>query len=247
MLASRCAVVALLAVAACAQTTNPARQSDEINTATNTDVQVLSAKSGGLIFWTLGKGTLDVSRCTFGDRQATTSTEFPTRASADCTEMLVNGLGPSINHYVEPLASLREGPDGLEHFSFRHWCGQVEIDVAVKAAAWDAPSFDGIGFYAPSAPARVGTDRMFYAKNDPLLNRIGEATLASEGHEKVYIYRFVGAGPCEVNGTGDNPSGSLEFKPYVSFAGEHERWEAVPQNHGIAYEESWDRRRELLE
>jgi hypothetical protein len=59
------------------------------------------------------------------------------------------------------------------------------------------------------------------------------------------IYQVVG--PCEVNGTGDNPRSSLEFKPYVSFAGEHERWEAVPQNHSIGYEKSWDRRAELLD
>lgn len=227
-----------------------ATNADEINSASNTDVQVISAKSSGTIQWGVGgfEG-YDSTKCSyFEKRPYTLSNQFTSSAKADCTEALIKKSGPTVNRYVEPQAAIREGADGsVTYSSFRNWCGQVEVVVAVKAAAWDAPSFKGIGFYANAYPINEGQTRVFYDKGDARLARIGEATLKNEGHQKAYLYKFAGAGPCEPNGSGDNPSGAIEFKPYVTFDGDYERWEAVQANHRVGYQQQWDRRGDLLD
>jgi hypothetical protein len=76
-------------------------------------------------------------------------------------------------------------------------------------------------------PVNEGQTRVFYDKSDRRLARVGETTLKNEGHQKVYLYKFGGAGPCEVNGSGDNPSSAIDVKPYVAFDGDGERWEAA--------------------
>jgi hypothetical protein len=223
---------------------------DEVNSGANTDVQVISAKSYGTIQWdTGGFQGFDAKKCKFSDRRPSTSSQYTSTAKADCTDALIAKLGASVNRYVEPIAWIREGANGsLDYSSFRHWCGQVEVVVAVKAAAWDAQSFKGIGFYGNASPINDGDNtRVYYEKNDSRLTRIGEATLKNEGHQKVYLYKFAGAGPCEANGTGDNPGGAIELKPFVTFAPDHERWESVQANHRVGYHQSWDRRGDLLD
>ncbi len=221
---------------------------DEMTASENLDVQVVSAKSDGTIQW--GDGGFmgyDALKCRYFDAKPLPEPrEFTSTAKADCTEPFVAKEGPSIDRYVEPIAWIREAPN-VVHASFRHWCGRIEVVVAVKAAAWDAPSFEGIGFFADAHAINVSDTRVFYEKGDGRLLRIGEAKLKNSNLERAYLYKFSGAGPCEANGTGDNPGGSVDFKPYGSFAGGHERWEAVPGNHRIAYRQAWDRRSELLQ
>lgn len=243
----------LLGVVGCsgASGSESGTSADEVNSGSNTDVQVISAKSFGAISWGVGgfEG-FDSKKCSYSDRQPyTSSNQYTATAKADCTEALIGKLGASINRYVEPQAWIREPAPGgnVDYTSFRNWCGQVEVVVAVKAAAWDAASFKGIGFYADARAINDGQTRVFYDKSDTRLARIGEATLKNEGHQKVYLYKFAGAGPCEPNGSGDNPGGSVEFKPYVTFDGDHERWEAVQPNHKVSYRQTWERRGDLLD
>ncbi len=169
-------------------------------------------------------------------------------AKVDCTDALANARGAVINQYIEKQAWIRESPS-LSYAVFRNWCAEVEVVVAVKAAAWDAPKFQGIGFYSNAGVITedVSTRGIFWNKSDKRLKRVGEATLKKEGHQKVYLYKFSGAGPCEVNGTGDNPGGNIEFKPYARFAGDQYRWESIPGNHTVAYRQDWNRRAELLD
>ena len=215
---------------------------------TNLDVQVVSAKSlGGSI---LGNGDprFDALKCEFYDIEPYESTSVNAVAKADCTKVLMDGTElPSIIDFTEPVAWLRVENDEIRSASMRHWCGFVEVVVAVKAAAWDADSFEGIGFYAHESALAVEStdDRVFYEKDDPRLVRIGEARL--KDGELTYLYKFTGAGPCETNGTGDNPRHALEFKPYVLYEGGYERWEAVDANHGLYFQQSWDRSHDLFQ
>jgi hypothetical protein len=127
------------------------------------------------------------------------------------------------NRYVEPLAWLREGPE-LQHAVFRHWCAAIEVVVAVKAAAWESTALEVVGFYAHTGVinANAADRRVFYAKDDARLVRVGEATLKREG-EHAYLFAFSGAGPCEPHRTGRSPRGVAELKPYLRFAGERLR------------------------
>lgn len=131
----------------------------------------------------------------------------------------------------------------------RHWCAEVNVIVAVKAAAWDSPSFEGIGFhgYERILDEDASTRQVFYAKDDARLHRVGEATVKNAQHDKAYLYEFSGAGPCEINGTGDNPRTKIEFKPFVRYAGDVVRWENVHENHSLAYGDSWSRKADILE
>jgi hypothetical protein len=241
---SALSALALVSVG-CGSAPDNTTSSDSLNAANNSDVQVISAKSGGTVQWGIG-GPWDATRCQYADREPAFTAEFTSRAKADCTEAFIAARGPAINRYVERSASIRETPN-LTHVSFRHWCGEIEVVVAIKAAAFDSRSFEGIGFFADSRTVNEGEQRVFYGKDDPRLVRIGEATLKNEGHQRAYLYKFSGAGPCEPNGTGDNPSGEVSFKPYVLFTPEQERWENVPKDHAIRYRQSWDRRAELLD
>jgi hypothetical protein len=218
----------------------------DINSASNVDVQVLRAAASGTVF-TEGHPLFNRHNCKFFDVQP----ESPEKgiAKADCTDEIMKGFGlPSINNYIENLAWVRLAPGttGVVGEQFRHWCAKVEVDIAIKAAAWDSASFEGVGFFAQDPALGVPDDksRVFYAKGDTRLVRKGEATL--KNGEKAYLYSFIGAGPCEVNGTGNNPSRELVFKPFVTYAGGHERWEAISGNHGIGYRKSWDRSGDLL-
>lgn len=211
----------------------------------NTDVQVVSAKASGLVSG--DNQAYDFKKCRFYDKQPAMTPQFTSAARADCTDMIAAAQKrPAVNLY-HGEAWIRENPD-VSYVSLRYWCEELDIVVAVKAAAWDSPDFEGIGFYGregalDETPAE---QRVFYAKDDPRLVRVGEGTLKNEGGAKVYLYRFGGAGPCEVNGSGDNPSHSFEFKPMVRYHGNLERWEAVSNNHGVAYDQSWDRSGDLL-
>lgn len=172
-------------------------------------------------------------------------------AKADCTAEMMASFGrPALNAYIEPLAwvTFKPGTTEVASETFRHWCAEASVTVAVKASAWDDASFEGIGFWTRDAALEVPTEkeRVFYAKNDPRLVRSGDATLKDGA--RVYLYQFVGAGPCAVNGTGDNPGHELLFKPYVTYLGGHERWEELPGNgnHGLRFQQSWDRSQDLL-
>jgi len=218
---------------------------------TNSDVQVISAKAGGTILWGVkpAGSPFDASQCTFSNRKPYTgSSQANTIATADCTDVLIRAKGPSINRYIEPVAYLLEKPS-LSYASFRNWCAEVEVVVAIKAAAWDDGSFEGVGFYGYAQQINQDENqrRVFYTKGDARLKRIGEATLKNEGHQKAYLYKFSGAGPCEPNGSGDNPGGAIEFKPFVTFRGGHDRWEAVTANHSVSYGKAWDRKGDLLD
>jgi hypothetical protein len=215
----------------------------------NTDVQVVSAASlTNAIRWDVTDPKFDPYTCDFYDKKPTTSTTATAQAAADCTNAVIAGFGRAVlNQYIEPLAWIREDPE-LTYVSMRHWCSQVDVTVAVKAAAWDSPSFEGIGFYGhePTINAAPEARHVFYEKDDPRLARVGEGKLKHEG-ERVYLYRFAGAGPCEVNGTGNVPKvARLEFKPYMQYEGGHVRWEAVEGNHGLGYNQRWDRSHDLL-
>jgi hypothetical protein len=219
---------------------------DELGVADNLDVQVVKAQASGQV--SADSQRYDWKKCIFSDREAnTTSAEFTSSAKADCTDMVAAVQGrPAVNVYHEPLAWIREDPS-LSYVVMRHWCEELDVTVAVKAAAWDSSSFEGIGFYGhePALNETPDEQRVFYAKSDPRLVRIGEATLAAGG-EKAYLYRFGGAGPCEVNGSGDNPTHAFEFKPFVRYRGDIERWEAIESNHALRYDERWDRSGDLL-
>lgn len=235
----------LLGLTGCSATAADSEtNADEVNASENTDVQVISAKSSGVLRFVAGS-TYDARKCIYSDKRPADG-RFTSTAKADCTDALISALGPTINRYIEPTAYLQESPE-LQYVELRHWCGAVEVVVGVKAAAWDSPSFKGVGFYAETAEITQGQTRVFYDKNDARLSRIGEATLKNENHAKVYLYKFFGAGPCETNGSGDNPRTSIVFKPYVTFDGDNERWEAVPGNHGLRYEQAWERRGDLLD
>jgi hypothetical protein len=216
------------------------------DSAANIDVQVVSARSVQTIAFDFG-GRFDAKKCVYSDKRPTTSRQYTAEAKADCTDEVARGQGrPLINVYKEPLAWIRENGGSIEYVTFRHWCTEIDVTVAVKAAAWDSESFEGIGFYADESTLNADEDdrRTFYAKDDSRLVRVGDATL--KNGEKAYLYRFGGAGPCETNGSGDNPTHSIHFKPYMKYRGGIERWEAVSENHGLAYRQEWDRRGDLL-
>lgn len=236
---------------ACSSSADATTGEADFTSESNTDVQVISAKTYGSIQWGDGGATLDGRKCVFYDKRPYDregSTEFSAQAHADCTAALANAKGLPVNQYQEPLAWIHETMD-VDHAVFRHWCAEAEVIVAVKAAAWDSPSFEGIGFYGfeMTLNNNPANRRVFYSKTDARMKRVGEGTLKNEGHQKVYLYRFAGAGPCEINGSGQNPRGRLEFKPYANYQGGHERWENVPANHSVGYQQSWDRRGDLLD
>ena len=248
------ALVVSLAGAGCASAdpAGPGTGGDEqdINVASNLDVQVIRASVGASVFLG-GNPALSQQDCKFfqierrdGDKGV---------AKADCTEEMMAGTGrPAFSNYIEPLAWVRVKPGVLEvqqTEAFRHWCSLTRIVVAVKAAAWDSEAFLGIGFWAhePIVAGVWNYERVFYPRNDPKLVRTGEATLKSG--EKAYLYEFVGAGPCAVNGTGDNPTHEIVFKPFVNYTGGHTRWEAIGdnRNHGVRHGQTWDRSGDLLQ
>jgi len=242
----------LLSSAGCAADPSPqATGGDEqdINVASNLDVQVIRASVGPSVFLG-GNPAFSQRDCKFFQLERREGNKGV--AKADCTEELMAGAGrPAFSNYIEPLAWVRLRPDVLDVDqveAFRHWCSLTKIVVAVKAAAVDSPKFLGIGFWShENIVAGVWNyERVFYARNDPKLVRTGEATL--KNGERVYLYEFVGAGPCAVNGTGDNPTHELLFKPFVTYEGGHQRWEALPdnRNHGIRHGQTWDRSSDLL-
>ena len=248
-LQSTAAVLTLLACTAGCASSDPegAAASDDLTEGANTDVQVLSASAGSSVDWALDRAPYDLRKCVLSDRKAIESGTYDFEAKADCTDALMDGAHlPSVNRYTEPLAWIQEAPT-LTYATLRHWCSKLDVVVAVKAAAWDAPSFRGIGFYGYDLvlDAADADRRTFYAKDDPRLVRTGEATL--KNGEAAYLYEFTGAGPCAVNGAGDNPTHAFELKPYVTYDGDVERWEDVPGNHGVRYHESWSREHELLQ
>ncbi len=239
------------AIAACSSGASVNETTVGESNADNKDVQMISARSQGAILWNVSKSArFDASKCTFQDRTAAPAShaEFTATAKAECTDALAQAMGvPPINRYIEPIAWIREDPN-ISNAAMRHWCSQVEVVVAVKASGWDSPSFEGIGFYGYESTLNQESSHrtVFYSKNDTRLVRVAERTLKNEGHQKVYLYKFSGAGPCETNGSGDDPSGKIEFKPFVRYAGGHERWEAVNGNHSLAFRQSFDRTSDLL-
>jgi hypothetical protein len=216
----------------------------------NTDVQVINAHAWGDLH--IGMSTeqdgLDFSTCTISDEQPDTSSAGLIDAKGDCTDPLIARRNEaSIDHVVEPLVWLRKDGNTITSASFRYWCAEVEVDVAVKAAAWDSPSFQGIGFFADAGAINVDQTRTLYSKSDPHLKRIGQGTLRGENHEPVYLYRFTGGGPCGINGDDENPTSVVSFKPYVTYDGGIERWEAVTDNHTLSYGQTWSRQGDLLD
>jgi hypothetical protein len=245
-----------LALPACASRgdANGDTASGALSSSENTDVQVVSAASKSQLTWDVTTPRYDFLKCHYYDKVQAPPLrqgqipEFTAEAKADCTDAVALAQErPPINGYFEPLAWIRENPN-LDRVVMRHWCHELDVTVAVKAAAWDSPNFEGIGFYGHEPVINADQDkrRVFYAKDDPRLVRVGEGKLKNEGDAKVYLYRFGGAGPCAVNGSGQAPSSKVEFKPFVKFAGGEERWEAVKANHGLRFRESWDRRGDLL-
>lgn len=247
-----CALLSTFVAVGCSSRVNESpsdeRTHDELGTssAENTDVQVISAKASGLV--SIDNQAYDFTKCRFYDKQPAATSQYTSDARADCTDVIAAGQKrPPVNVY-HGQAAIRENPN-VSYVSLRYWCEELDVTVAVKAAAWDSPNFQGIGFYGRDGAINEKPEEQhtFYAKDDLRLVRVGEATLKREGGQKVYLYRFGGAGPCEVNGSGDNPSHSFELKPMVRYKGGIERWEAVSNNHGVAYQQSWDRRADLLD
>ena len=241
-------VLALIsfALAACGGSEGTSQDSANAaaSSAANDDVQAISAKAYGNVDM-----SLDLLKCRFFDKMPDTiqNSGFTTDAKADCTDVVAALEGvPPINTYTEPLVWVREDPNPSYAVS-RHWCAQLEVVVAVKAAAWDAPSFKGIGFYGYDEllNSDESARQVFYDKNDSRLSRVGERSL--KNGDKVYLYKFGGAGPCETNGDGDNPSGRVEFKAFVRYDGDQDRWENVSENHTVSYEQTWDRSGDLLQ
>lgn len=212
------------------------------------DVQVVSASSRGAITWDLTASAYDARSCHFADRRTTTSTtEFTATATADCTDAVAAAQGrPPLNRYIETTAWIREDPI-LSRVVMRHWCAELDVVVAIERDTWDDPAFEGVGFYARDSTDEEprGDGRTFVAKGDGRLKRVGEAELRNGG-TRVYLYCFGGAGPCAVNGSGQDPAGFIEFKPFVRLSNGRERWEAVDANHAVRYRESWSRSEQLL-
>lgn len=237
-----------LPLCACGGTDSPSADvsHDELTSSSNRDVQLVEAQASGQ---TSTDSRIDYKKCDFSDRQSLpqTANQMTASAKADCSDMLASAQErPPINGYHEPIAYLRENPN-LSYVTVRHWCQELDVTVAVKAAAWDSPSFDGIGFYGYDRVLDSDADqrRVFYAKDDARLVRVGSATLKSG--EPVYLYRFGGAGPCAEQGSGDNPSTAVEFKAFVRYQGSVERWEELSGNHSLQFNQTIDARNDLLQ
>ncbi len=213
---------------------------EDLTVGAGTDIQVVSAKVGSTAIM------LDPVKCTLSDKVQREMNGFTGTAKADCTDAAAAALGaPLVSAFIEPQMSIREDPKFVAG-SMRHWCAAGEVRVAVKAAVFDASNFKGIGFYGYDAALNQPESQriLFYKKNDKRLVRAGDAIL-KDGGAKVYLFKFASAGPCAENGTGDNPSHKLAFKPFVRF-GSSERWESVPADHTVGISQSWDRGPELL-
>ena len=216
-----------------------------LDEANNLDVQTVSAHAWGDLHLAQSAAMegIPIEQCTVSN--ITTGTSGYSDAKADCTDALVAKRGASIDHLVEQLVWLRMTGDRIDSAVFRHWCGEVSVEVAVKTAAWDAPSLAGIGFYADAGDMTLDQKQTFYAKDDAHLKRTGEAK--RKDGTPVYLYAFSGAGPCEINGSGDPPGGSVAFRPYVKYASGEMRWEAVSANHEVGYGAQWSRQATLLQ
>lgn len=235
----------LVACAASADDGGASSATANLDEANNLDVQTISAHAWGDLHLgqIAGMDGIPIDQCTV--THITPGTSGYSDAQADCTDALVAKRGASIDHLVEPLVWLRMTGDRIDSAMFRHWCGEVSVQVAVKASAWDAPTFAGIGFYADAGDITADQKQTFYAKNDAHLTRTGNAKL--KDGTPVYLYNFSGAGPCEVNGSGDQPGGSVAFRPYVKYSGGEMRWEAVSANHTVGYGAQWSRQSDLLQ
>lgn len=196
----------------------------------NLDIQLLSASVLGNVTGVTGDF---INNCTIFDQSGD-------HAKADCTAAAEFALGlPMLAPYIEQDVTTSNG-----HISAGHWCGETRVVVAVKEAAFNSPNFREIGFYA-RIPSN-GNEGSFVtiAKNDPRLEQVSIGTL--KNGEKALFYKFGAAGPCESVGSGNNPSGRVELKPFVTYEGGLRRWEAVPQNHSFGYGDNV-RRAEIMQ
>jgi hypothetical protein len=236
-------ILAALCSQACRH--NDTATSETLNaTQPNTDIQVVKVESRGTIMFSniASPGTASYFDCNYKD---TTIINGAQGARATCTSAVAQAKGfPMVNNYVEPEATYRGNPGNAA--SFRHWCHGSEVTVAVKKAAYESANFQGVGFYGRDNIINNANDqqRIFHPKNS--LKLAGSEELKNEGNQEVVLMKFFAAGPCEINGTGRNPSGFMEFKPYVSYDGFIERWENVSDNHKISYGKSWDRSGDLF-
>ena len=226
---------------------SPTKGSDTLSDeGANTDIQTIKVESRGTIMFSSESqvGVAQYRNCDYTDTAIINGSQG---ARANCTSAVATAKDlVMVNRYVEPQATYNGSPGNAARF--RHWCHGSEVTVAVKKAAYDSASFQGIGFYGrDNIINNANTDqRTYYPKTSSLMKIVGSAKLKNEGNQEVHLIKFFAAGPCEVSGTGRNPTGKMVFKPYVSFDGFVERWENVPDNHGISYAQSWDRSADLL-
>lgn len=239
-------LTAVLATISSCRTTNPEASKALSAEPDNTDIQVISVKYKGTITFGSEAGKVNYLDCNFTDTEV-----LPSRAQgarADCTSAIIKAKGMlMVNRYVEPEASYRGNPGSSS--SFRHWCTGSEVTVAIKKSAYESSNFQGVGFFGRDNIINNANDnqKTFYPKSSSFLKSFGTPKkLVKEGNQEVLLFKFFAAGPCEISGTGRNPTTVMEFKPYVSYDGFIERWENVPNNHGIRYAQDWDRSSELL-
>lgn len=232
-------VTVIVSACSSAPVTTSSVASDITNEGENTDIQLIAVNAIGNV-----TSSLAWNDCSISDKSPLGAGRFEARA--DCTDAASTAMNlPLINRYVEPLLWIYENSSSTTYAS-RHWCMETRLVVAVKEAALNSPNFREIGFYSYDALMNSGNNGTIvtYAKDDWRLQRHGEAHLKSG--EKVVLFKFGGAGPCAVNGTGDNPGGRLMFKPFVTYDGGLRRWESVSGNHGIGYGEHIYRGSDLL-
>lgn len=237
------AVGSLSLLACSGEAPSDAASDDALKADQTNAVQLVKASASGDVAF---EKSLDWTQCQFSNRSAMSASEpMMFKVEAECTDMMARAQGrPMLNRYHEPVAFIREDPT-LSYVERYHYCQEVDVTVAVKAATWDSPGFQGIGFYGhePVLNDKPELQDLFYSKDDPRLARVGTATLRSG--EKAYLYRFGGSGPCCVQGDGVVRA-RLEFKAYLRFDNGPDQWESVRENHQLAYDQAIDATRDVL-
>lgn len=132
-------------------------------------------------------------------------------------------------------------------------CETIEFTTLTKRAAFDAPTFRGIGFY-------VSSQGMSFVSKETLLARGDSGEVTLKDGSRAIAHRFVAQGMCF--GLGGNGGAiarrTYEWKPYARFdaGGDTYRiWDGVRRNYFLGrvdgslsagFVSSFDRTRELL-